>query len=707
MVVLFPFFIFFISFSIYLLSVFPSIYWRDASEFQAIGFLLDIAHPAGSPLYSIIAKLFTFIPLGSISFKVTLVSCFFGALISVLLYWVILSVFELLSKALLDRSRPTFEPIIALFCALVFSFSNALWENSNVPEVYTLQNFFTIFFMLILLKLEGLRLHLPERGQGRILPLLMTLLFLLGLSLGAHAILVLYVPLLVLWIYFFYLRSSPFNPLKIMSLSLFFFLLAFSVYLHLPIRSVQNPYYDWGNPETFQTLMTHASDRKDAAYHFSVSKSVLPSQMSMYLGFYPDNFSYLGIVFSFIGFFYLLFKKKTRLLLIFTLFFFPPFLFFIRYWGETSAFIPNFLIFCILMSIGFFVFSIQIKKLIAHKHLRRSYVSILLVFIALQFVLLFSDHLEENKGSDYWMPRDVTRNMINDLPPNAIIISSLTWFMLSYLQQAEGYRPDVSILSLTSFIAPDFFSKLEASKFPNIVIPEESLEELGSAFLSENIVHHPIYWETAGWRNQLVEQYLVPDGLFFQISENPPEMDQKVIRAHFEKLGRQLPFKDISENREERILFSILISGMGEFFMKREKYQAARDHYKLVTTLVPNNSNYINGLGAAYGYLQKNELAEKSFLQAIALNPQDYIPYLNLAEIYYSNQDVKKAMLYFERVLERYPNHQQSLFALGKINMKKGNKKEGLNYFKKLLEFYPDDEAVRAQVGLLIGEIKS
>ncbi len=486
-VALFPFFIFFVSFFIYLFSAFPSIYWRDASEFQAIGFLLDIAHPAGSPLYTIIAKLFTLIPLGSVAFKVILVSCFFGALISVLLYQVILLVFGLLSKVLPDRSRLTFEPIIALFCALVFSFSNALWENSNVPEVYTLQNFFTIFFMLILLKLEGERLYLLEGGQGRIMRLLMTFLFLLGLSLGAHAILVLYVPLLVLWIYFSYFRPTAFNTLKVISLSLFFFLLAFSVYLHLPIRSAQNPYYDWGNPETFQNLMTHASDRKDAAHHFSVQKSVLPSQMSMYLGFYPDNFSYLGIVFSFIGFFYLLFKKKVRLLLIFTLFFFPPFLFFIRYWGETSAFIPNFLVFCILMSVGFFVSSIQIEELIRHKHIRPAYVSILLILIAFQFVFLFSNHLKENKGSDYWMPRDVTRNMINDLPPNAIIISSLTWFMLSYLQQAEGYRPDVSILSLTSFIAPDFFSKLEASKFPNIVIPDESLEELGSVFLSGGI----------------------------------------------------------------------------------------------------------------------------------------------------------------------------------------------------------------------------
>src|SRR5579883_1651006 len=94
---LLPFLVFFLSFAIYLVTAQPSIFWGDASEFQAVSFLLDIAHPAGSPLYSIIAKLWTFIPLGSIAFKVTLVSSIFGAAISVVFYGVIRSVLKMLS----------------------------------------------------------------------------------------------------------------------------------------------------------------------------------------------------------------------------------------------------------------------------------------------------------------------------------------------------------------------------------------------------------------------------------------------------------------------------------------------------------------------------------------------------------------------------------------------------------------------------------
>jgi len=703
-VAVFPFLIFFISFFFYLNSAFPSIYWRDAPEFQAVGFLLDIAHPAGSPLYTIVAKLFTLIPVGSIAFKVILVSCFFGALMSVLLYWVILAVLKCLSGETEDRFRPNFISVIAFFCALVFSFSNALWENANVPEVYTLQNFFTLLFMFILLKLEDLRSHLPESKQDLTIRLLMTLSFLFGLSLGAHAILVLYLPLFVLWIYFYYLRPASFKTSKIISLLLFFFLLAFSVYLHLPIRSEQNLYYDWGNPETFQNLMTHASDRKDADYLLALPNSISSKQMSTYLDFYPDNFSYLGVGLGLVGFFYLFVKKKSHLLLFFAFFFSPPFLFFVRYWGEASAFIPNFIVFCILMSIGFFAASVKMKNLVSKNLIRRSYIPFILVLITVQFVLLFVSHLKENNGSDYWVARNVSRNILNSMPPNAIVISNLTWFMLSYLQQTEAYRPDLSVLSLTSLLAPDVYSKLDQNKFQNIVIPEVSLRDLGPEFLSQNVEYHPIYWETAGQLNTLVDEYLVPDGLFFRVSRNPPEIDQKLVKIYFEKLGKQLPFADVSDNWEERVLFSQIISGMGDFFMQREKYQAAGDHFELAKALVPSNSSYVNSFGAAYARMQKHELAEKAFLEATALNPESHLPYSNLGELYYFYRDFEKAETYFSLALSRSPNNKHSLFALGEISLEKGDKKSALYYFKRLMEIYPDDEAARAQVAVLSGE---
>ena len=66
----------------YLLTLSPTILWRDTPEFANVAFTLSIAHPAGFPTYSLLVKSLTFIPLGSIAFKTNLASAIFFFLIS-------------------------------------------------------------------------------------------------------------------------------------------------------------------------------------------------------------------------------------------------------------------------------------------------------------------------------------------------------------------------------------------------------------------------------------------------------------------------------------------------------------------------------------------------------------------------------------------------------------------------------------------------
>src|SRR4030042_7150041 len=80
---------FFIPFILYLFTVCPTVYWRDAGEFQVVAYQLGIAHPAGSPFYVLITKIFTFLPFGSIAFKVNLASAFFGAALLRLIFLLI------------------------------------------------------------------------------------------------------------------------------------------------------------------------------------------------------------------------------------------------------------------------------------------------------------------------------------------------------------------------------------------------------------------------------------------------------------------------------------------------------------------------------------------------------------------------------------------------------------------------------------------
>ncbi len=703
---LFPFIVFFSSFFIYLFTVFPSIYWRDASEFQAIGYLLDIAHPAGSPLYAMIAKWVTFMPLGSVAFKTTLVSAIFGAALSVIFYWIMQSVL----KILFEKSEMALSSIcidrIAFVSAAFLSFSNAIWENANRAEVYTFQNFFTVIFILILLNMPpfvpkaDLENHHPEK-------MMYALSFLFGLSLGAHAILILYLPCLLLWAYFFWLKPEQAwfssDVLKRLMVMLFFFCLGLSVYLYLPVRSAQNPHYDWGNPETFPNLIFHASDRKDANFHFSVPRgNILSKLLLIYWDLYRANFSFLGISLGGLGLGYLFFKKYYALLVLFALFFFPPFIFFIRYWTENSAYIPTFLVLAILLGIGIGVSIVIFRKQFSGSEQRNVYLGLASVLLGIQFVVLFSDHFNRNrKQVYYWQTAQIMSGILERLAPGAVVISYHSWFGLSYLQQVEGKRPDVTVLSLSSFIVPELFTEFEESRFQNIVIPSVEPKDFGSAFLTKNVHTRPIYWEPVVDYNKFVNPYLVPEGLFYRIDAAEHELTDQSIQSYFSKLSKQLPFDEISNDREEMSFYAQILSGHGSYFLEKKVYEIALGHFKMAVEMVPNNTHFLNLLGITYAYMGDYQNAEQAFLRSISVNHEYYEPYLNLAKMFANNAEVEKAEYYFNKVITFFPNHRDALFALGKINADREDKDRALQFFQKILEINSDDADAKKEIKLL------
>lgn len=699
----FPLIIFFASFSIYLFTAFPSIYWRDASEFQAIGYLLDIAHPAGSPLYTLIAKWMTFLPLGSIAFKMTLVSALFGAGLSVVFFWTMRSILKLLFTSV----SSTCLDCIALITTLFLSFSNAVWENANRAEVYTFQNFFTAIFILLLLKMPPFVSSKTGISSPHAEKMMCSLSFLLGLSLGAHAILMLYLPCLLFWAYYHWLKPKQTwisrTLFKRLSVMFFFFLIGLSVYLYLPIRSAQNPYYDWGNPETLNHFMFHTSDRKDANFHFSVPQgNIFSKLLSIYWELYHRNFSFLGVFLGFLGLCYLLVKKRYALLSLLGLFFFPPFIFFIRYWTENSAYIPTFMVLGILLGVGVGASIVFLQKQLGENQHKNRYLGLASVVLGVQFILLFLTHFKQNSEQiDYWQTTKMMNRMLERLDPGAVMISYHSWFALNYLQQVEGKRPDVTILSLSSFIVPDLFTGFEESRFQNIVIPKVPTEEFASAFLTENVYDRPIYWEPVVDYNKFVNAYLVPDGMTFKINPTEYALTSELVRTYLSQLSDDLALSEMSEDLEESAFYAQLLSGHGAYFLEKGMYEISLGHFKMAAALVPNQTHFLNLLAITYAYLEDDQRAEETFLQSISVNRENYEPYLNLAKMFMNNAQQEKAMYYFNKAIEYAPNHRDALFSLGKINAGLGNKQEALHFFQRILAVNSKDEEAQKEANQL------
>lgn len=117
----------------YAISAPRSVMLDDDGFFILAAWYNGVAHAPGYPLYTAIANLFTYLPAGSVAFRVHLCSAVFGALACAV-------VWSLTWRFCGSR-------LAAWVAALGFGFSGAFWNQSTVAEVYSLNAF--LFFALL------------------------------------------------------------------------------------------------------------------------------------------------------------------------------------------------------------------------------------------------------------------------------------------------------------------------------------------------------------------------------------------------------------------------------------------------------------------------------------------------------------------------------------------------------------------------------
>src|SRR4051812_24899565 len=79
--------IFGVTFAVLLMTVAPTIYTLvDSSEYAIGAYTLGIVHAPGYPLYLLLARLFTELPIGTIAYRVNLLSAMSLALAGVFLF---------------------------------------------------------------------------------------------------------------------------------------------------------------------------------------------------------------------------------------------------------------------------------------------------------------------------------------------------------------------------------------------------------------------------------------------------------------------------------------------------------------------------------------------------------------------------------------------------------------------------------------------
>ena len=126
-------------FAVYALSAPRTVMMEDDGNFILSSYFLGVAHPPGYPLYTALGWLAAQVPLGSVAYRVHLLSALFGAASCAALW--------LCARRLLESW------LAAALAALALGLSPAFWSQAIVAEVYTLNTLFA--FALLYLALRG------------------------------------------------------------------------------------------------------------------------------------------------------------------------------------------------------------------------------------------------------------------------------------------------------------------------------------------------------------------------------------------------------------------------------------------------------------------------------------------------------------------------------------------------------------------------
>ncbi len=117
--------------------------------------------------------------------------------------------------------------------------------------------------------------------------------------------------------------------------------------------------------------------------------------------------------------------------------------------------------------------------------------------------------------------------------------------------------------------------------------------------------------------------------------------------------------------------------------MNQGDYGRARICLLRVLEIEPLHVKTHSRLGMVYYYLEQPDMAKKSYLTALALNPGDYNTHYNLGELYYSKfNDSKHALDEFKKALQGNPAHIEANFKIGLICLSNNMTKEAITFFE-------------------------
>jgi hypothetical protein len=443
----------------------PTIVGGDSPELVTAAWVTGVPHPPGYPLYTMLGKLFGFIPMGSVAWRVNLMSAVLDALCCLLVY--------------LGLRRAGIGTWAALGGALFLAFSRFFWMYSEVAEVFALNNFFAALLAYLALRWR--------QGAERWVALAFGLA--LGLSFTNHQTIVFLVPgllALMLW-------RAPRPPWPA---ALACFALGTLAYAYVPLAARANPPLDWDHAVTvdaFKKLVLRQEYGTLALMPGGQASLPRWMQLPTFLSALAQAFTPLGLALALVGAWAA--RRSVPLMIFLASSFILSGPFFVMLANlnfnkpEFMAVIQRFYILpCVLLAycIGF-----GAERVFA---LRPRLAPVLLALLLIWPLASNWRYADQRHNT---LAMDLAANMLDELPPDSLLLihGEVPTMAVDYAQMVEGRRPDVVTLAQNKLMLPWYIEQVRA-RHGAVRIPGgrySDSHQVAAAIAAANVERRPVF----------------------------------------------------------------------------------------------------------------------------------------------------------------------------------------------------------------------
>jgi hypothetical protein len=553
-------------FCVYLLTRAPTVGLIDSGELAAGCYLLNILHPTGYPMWTLLGRIATLFPLGTVVNRVAVLSAFFSAVGG--------AFFIILLKQLGCGTS------VSAAMGSILGFSIPVWSTSTDVEVYSLS--------LALITVVWWAVATSDIRKN-----FLFFAYVAGLTLTNH----MFGLSAVLGASFVLILREKRRLLNRLPSMLLLFLLGMSPYLFLIMRARCEPVLAWGNPVDLERLWWHITGKQYRVWMFSSSLDEVLRNAGKGMSLLAGGLGYVLLPFSVYGWLQL-FRGLKAVALGLTISAVISFLYAVNYSipDIEAYFIPSLVCLLVFAAVGVEGIKGSGRKF---RHL--------VWFVALG-VLAFNFRAQNR--SDDWVAYDQALNTLAAVDSNATIITD--WWDLYapifYLQQVEGVRTDVCIIDKELVRRSWYFeylkrsypwlmerSRLEKERFLEHLHRFEHNQTYSPAAIQESYIsllrsfflkspERPWYTTFPVTENEDARQLLsgfklVPLGIVYQVRE-----DTLVPAFDYHRLRVRLPKRKLDERTQVNLnRYRYFVKQRIDLLMsqgRREEAAAVADWYQ-------------------------------------------------------------------------------------------------------------------------------